>query len=260
MACLAAVGIAAPAMARSFREQPTLDAMIARSDAIVVCNVVSVDERASLDPSQPLTSVKCAVDELLRGQLPAAQNKGELELLFRGGITTEGLRLRFSSVPALSAGERYLMFLRSDYYVSPILPVPQGLIREVSVGGAPVAVDESGRAIVASRNFGLVTAGKVTRALDEVTKAAVAAPITGNSSAPEDSAAAQAQPAASSFASVRELIRGRAARAPAPGAAVLETAPLSLPSAAPQSSPSPATSDVDTSVTPAGATQGEGQP
>lgn len=258
IACLAAITVTAPALASRFREQLTLDAMVTRSDAIIVCTVRAIDERASLDPAQPLTSVTCALDEVLRGQVPAGRKAGELDLVFRGGITTEGLRVRFSSVPQLTTGERYMLFLRSDYYVSPIVPAPQALIREVAKGGVALAVDENGRAIVASQNFGLVVAGKVARALDEVGGAPGSPPSGGNSLAGDDSLPAQAQPAASTFASVRELVRARARAAAAPAVA-LATAPLSLPSAPVVQSPNPAAAENDPAVSPAGETKGAGE-
>jgi len=126
---------------------------IASSDAVVVGRVTSVDETISSDMKAPLTEVRIVVSEVLHGSVGNSQ---ELRMRFRGGLTPDGRRQRFSSVPSFIAGTEYVMFLRGDYYVSPLVPTMDGLLRAATDGNKKIAVNSESRAIHASARYGLM--------------------------------------------------------------------------------------------------------
>ncbi len=197
--------------------------MVQRSDAVVVGTVVSIDERASDDPDNPLTVVHLGQVEKVRGQEPSGET---VDLVFRGGVTPDGQRQTFSNVPALVVGDRYIFTLRSDYYVSPLLPERDALLRLTTVRGNDVAVDMSGRIIKASPTFGLLRGSKIADSLEE--RAEKARAERGTARVPETvSSFAQDGPLPGASA-VLALLRAQASHTSrAPG--VFPIAPLSLP-------------------------------
>ena len=142
-------------------KQPTLalDDLVERSDAIVVGSVKSIDESAGGNPRFPLTAVKLDVARVLRGQL---SNPKTFTITFRGGVTPQGMRQRWTNVPALAVGDEYVLFLRAQYYVSPLIPAQKSILRAVRVQGRRIAVDADGRVIRASARHGLLHGDKVS--------------------------------------------------------------------------------------------------
>jgi len=143
---------------------------IAQSDAVVVGKIVHIDDRASRNPQAPLTQVRFAVSEVLHGELSDQQ---KMSLTFRGGRTPFGQRQTYGNVPQLAVGSEYIMFLRGDFYISPLVPTAGNIIRSVSDGSRKIAVAEGNRVIYASSRHGLVRGSRymeyrVERATTEI--------------------------------------------------------------------------------------------
>ena len=218
-------------------KQPTLalEDLVERSDAIVVASVKSIDEFASRDPRAPLTTVELDVLHVLRGTL---SDPSAFKMTFRGGVTPEGMRQQWTSVPPLAVGDEYVLFLRAEYYVSPLIPALNGVLRAVRVQGRKIAVDAGGRVIRASARHGLLYGGTVSKSLSQRHERAEPQRRVGPGSAAGVVGQDRMVAAGSDFDEVLELISSassRAGRDTKPISASLN--PMSLPRDAPQTNP-----------------------
>jgi hypothetical protein len=140
----------------------SLDAMLRESAAVIVATVVDVDPRAG-NESDPMTRVSLEVSDVIRGKLPAGSGQS---LVFRGGELPNGEIVSYSNVVELSIAERYILFVRSEYYISPLVQAPSAVLRVAQLEGKDVVVNAAGHGMVLSTLHGLVSAGPVAASFD----------------------------------------------------------------------------------------------
>jgi hypothetical protein len=139
----------------------SLDAILRESAAVIVATVVDVDPRAG-NETDPMTRVSLEVSDVIRGKLPAGSRHA---LLFRGGELPNGAMVSYSDVVELSVAERYILFVRSEYYISPLVQAPGAVLRVAQLEGKEVVVNAAGHGVVLSALHGLVSAGPVAAPL-----------------------------------------------------------------------------------------------
>ncbi len=114
----------------------TLAQMVEQSAAVVRMRVVDIDENAyDHEQQEPFTRVDGLALEVLVG---AADDN--ISFLVRGGKLPNGDTASWGELD-LVIGETYLLFLRAEYRISPILAA----YREVVVDRKTVLVDEGGQ-------------------------------------------------------------------------------------------------------------------
>jgi hypothetical protein len=136
--------------------------MMTRSAAVVAATVTGVDDRAGGTGKEPLTRVTLDVSDVLHGK---TSGKAKEQLIFRGGQYPNGETLSYSNVIELSPGERYILFVRSEYYISP-LSGPASVLRITSVGGRSVVVNHAGHGLLVSPRHGFLAVGPVAAQLE----------------------------------------------------------------------------------------------
>jgi len=225
------------AEAGSFKPRPFQD-LVNASDLILVGTVTAMDEAAGVPLGDPMTSITVNVEQVLRGTGTAA---GETYSIFvRGGLRSDGLSESWTLVPELVAGDRYVLFLRSSFYVSPFVSAEDSVLRVVRSGDQEVVVDRNGYALRGSEALGLLRGSKVAdslverrQKLDNLRRAADSRPMVANSALrpgeKSERAAANAEVAANAQ-TVLSLIRNVSKTRPRPpGRIVSGNRPLALP-------------------------------
>ena len=153
----------APRASASRAEPLSLEQMMTRSAAVVAATVTSVDDRAGDKASEPLTRVTLDVSDVLHGR---TSGKAKEQLIFRGGQFPNGETVSYSNVIELLPGERYILFVRSEYYISPLLPGSGSVLRIATVGGRSVVVNQAGHGLLVSPRHGLLAVGAVAAGLE----------------------------------------------------------------------------------------------
>ncbi|MEM6795111.1 MAG: matrixin family metalloprotease, partial [Acidobacteriota bacterium] len=130
---VSALGAAAPAAATTFVRVADAD-LAAQADAIAEVSALSMVPSA--DAERPRTELTVEVIEWIAGedlQDPALP----LRILLPGGVTREGLQLRFSGMPRLEPGQKALIFLRATGEAGTyrLLHLSQGLFHVSEVNG-----------------------------------------------------------------------------------------------------------------------------
>lgn len=146
------------------RQATTIVDTLAQSAAVIVGTVTAIDERAGLahpERGEALTRVTLSVDRVLLGSGAGKQ----VDLVFRGGVLADGSIARLSHVPLLATGDRYILFLRPEYYVSPLVNSRHALLRIVKFAERSVVVDEYGHGIVISSAHGLLHLRRIAASL-----------------------------------------------------------------------------------------------
>ncbi|MCG8553858.1 MAG: hypothetical protein MJD61_01000 [Proteobacteria bacterium] len=114
----------------------SIDDIIAQSGAVVVATVTEIDSRDGLrqTPPTPLTRIQFRTRNVLLG----AGVQGEFDLRIRGGVHADGGFGRFSIVRELTVGDTYLLFIRPDYGITPLVAARHSCLRLVDFEGAPL--------------------------------------------------------------------------------------------------------------------------
>lgn len=122
-----------------------LDELLYRSGLIFSGTVTEVDVKAGIDGPLARTRVVFRLDTVYRGSF----DRSHLELSLPEGVMADGRLLETVETPKWSAGERYLVFLRSGpWALSPVVDDRQGSLRLLTVDGRKVATTGSGHCVV----------------------------------------------------------------------------------------------------------------
>jgi hypothetical protein len=178
--------------------------MLSRSAAVVVATVTGIDPNAGNGAKEALTRVEIDVQDVVHGETPGGSKQS---LLFRGGVLPDGMEVQYSNGLSLAAGEQYILFLRSEYYISPLLQAPGATLRVALLGGRRLPVNESGQALLASRAHGLIAQARVAASLEERLHLLSARPELAGK--PESNEAPSAIAQASSLDQVVAVLRAR---------------------------------------------------
>lgn len=133
---LGAMLLLVPGVAQANMTTPrTLAQMLEESAAVVRMTITRIDENAyNAQEEEPYTLVAGDVVEVLAGDIGKHH-----AFLVRGGLRPNGDRRHYIDLN-LQVGETYLLFLRAQYQISPILAA----YREAVVDGVTVLVGEEG--------------------------------------------------------------------------------------------------------------------
>ena len=94
----------------SVLREMTLAEMVANSDDIVVCTVLSVESKWDRDHRNILTTIQIKVDENWKG---APQKDGKVTFVQQGG-TVGDMEMSVQGMPEFTKGERSLVFFHGD--------------------------------------------------------------------------------------------------------------------------------------------------
>jgi hypothetical protein len=139
-----------------------LEAMFRQSTAVIVAKVVEIDPRAGSE-LDPLTRISLEISDVIRGKVAVGSRQ---QLVFRGGELPNGDTVTYSNAVELSVMERYVLFVRSQYYISPLLQAEGAVLRVPRIDGREVVVNGAGQGLFVSGLHGLISIGAVAAPLD----------------------------------------------------------------------------------------------
>ena len=87
--------------------------------------------------------------------------------MFRGGELPNGEIVTYGNVVELGLSDRYILFIRSEYYISPLVQVPNAALRVANVEGKDVVVNAAGHGLLVSGLHGLLSIGAVAASFDD---------------------------------------------------------------------------------------------